>query len=697
MTRRFAIFVSLLVGLGLVPVADSAAKTKITFDRYHTPEEVIALLRSMASDHPALAEFISLGKSSGGSEIAALRLAASPQGGVGASAAAAATSPPPPDSRPAVFVSANIEGVHLLGTEAALFLAEKLLVGYGADKSVSALLDSKTVYITPLLNPDAAKFYFAAPKLERTTNARPVDDDLDMKMDEDGPEDLNKDGLITQMRVKDLEGKWIPDPASPRLLRLADPAKGEKGVYALYAEGLDNDGDGEYNEDPPGGVDLNRNFPHDFEHNVRAAGLWPVSEAETLALVKFLASHPRIALILNFSTENTLLNLQQTGQVRAGADKVKVPRQFASFLGLEPDQEYTLKEIAEAANAMGLGGGLEITEDMVASFLGMGPAVAIDKDDLPVIEAVQKEYKDALKAAKLDYPEKRAKGVGKGSFAAYAYYQYGVPIFSADLWSVPEPKKEQAADALNAEKLKAMSSDAFLALGEEKIAAFLKEQGAPPNITAEMLTKAVKSGQLTPAKMAEMMEKMPSRPKPEGDEHPDAYILKWADEAWKGKAFVPWTPFKHATLGDVEIGGLVPFVRLNPPPDALEKTLSAHADFYLKLMKKLPELKVREVKVAPLGRELYQVTAYFTNEGWLPTSTAQGRRSKNAWPIRVTLKTEPGQTVFSGRPIETIPFLAGSGDSKKLEWTVKGKKGSRLTISAGSPKLGAVEAAVVLE
>jgi hypothetical protein len=499
------------------------------------------------------------------------------------------------------------------------------------------------------------------------------------------------------MRVKDPEGKWIADPKEPRLMRLADPKKGEKGVYTLYTEGLDNDGDGEYNEDPAGGVELNRNFPHDFEYNTKPAGLWPVSEEGTIALLNFLDAHRNIALVLNFSTENTILNLQQTGQARVGGDKVKVPRQFASFLGLDPEQEYSLKEIVDVLKGTGLGGGMEITEELVASFLGLGPAVTIDRQDLPFFEAVQKEYKDAMKEAKFDYPEKRAKGVGQGSFVAYCYYQYGVPVFSVDLWSVPEPKKEPSQDALTPEKLKSMSAEDFLALSEEKIAAFLKEQGAPPSFNAEMLIKMVKSGQVTPPRMAEMMEKMPKRPQAEGEEHPDAYILKWADAAIQGKGFVNWAPYEHPTLGEVEIGGFVPYLKVTPPPVDIEKAISFHADFYIKLMDKLAGLQVSKTEVKALGQDVYQVAAYFTNPGWFPTSTAQGRRARTSWPIRVKLQTSADQSVFSGRPVETIAYLGGSGDTKKLEWTIKGKKSSALTITASSPKLGSATATVGLE
>ncbi|MCJ7587719.1 MAG: M14 family metallopeptidase [Candidatus Aminicenantes bacterium] len=679
MHRRYPVLMAAFTVLAMAAPALRPAAA------YHKPEEVAAVLQGYAAKYPQLAKLQSLGKGSGGSDIWLLRLAAQPQGA------------PDPDARPGIFVAANIEGVHLIGTEAALSIAERLLSGYGKDKALTDLLDRTTVYIAPLLNPDTARQAFASPRWERWTNARAVDNDLDAESDEDGPEDLNKDGLITQMRVKDPEGKYIPDPKEPRLMRLADPKKGEKGIYALYTEGLDNDGDGEYNEDAAGGVEVNRNFPHDFEYDTAAAGLYPTAEAETVTLLKFLTGRGNIALVLNFSTENTILNQQQTGQAKMASDKVKVPKMMAGFLGLEPDTEYTIKEIVDILKGMNIGGGMEITEDMVAMFFGMGPAIAIDRIDQPLFDEIQKTYKDALKEAKLDYPEKRAKGVGKGSFAAFCYYQYGVPVFSQDLWAVPEPKKEPAKDALTADKLKAMSSDEFTALGEDKIDAFLKEQGAPPNFNAAMLLKMVKSGQVTPPKMAEMMEKMPKRPGGDGEEHPDAYLLNWSDAALNGKGFVAWTSFKHPTLGEVEIGGFIPYLKLNPPAADMEKPVQFGVDFYLKLMAKLPVLSIKETKVEALGQDLYRLTVFFANNGWFPTSTAQGRRAQTAWPITVRLKTASGQTLFSGRPIESIPFLEGSDGTRKLEWTVRGPKGSGITVSAWSPRLGTAEAKLVLK
>ncbi|MBN2205765.1 MAG: hypothetical protein JW742_00030, partial [Candidatus Aminicenantes bacterium] len=414
---------SLVLMAALALLAPTAPPLR-TAESYRSPEDVAAALKSCAARYPDLVQLKTIGRGSGGSEIWVLRIAARAEGA------------PDPDVRPAVFIAANVEGVHLLGTEAALALAERLLAASAKDNGWAAFLKRTTVYIAPLLNPDTARKTFAAPLAEAWSNARPVDADLDGRDDEDGPDDLNKDGLITQMRVKDPAGRYLPDPKEPRLMRLANPLKGETGLYALYPEGLDNDGDGAYNEDGPGGVEVHRNFPHDFDYGNPAAGRYPASEVETVALLKFLSERGNIAMILGFGTENTILNQQQTGQARLGGDKVKVPRMFAGFLGLDPEAEYTIKEIVDLLKGMRIGGGMEITEDVVAMFLGLGPAVVIDRMDQPLFEEVQKAYKESLKAARSGYPEKRAKGVGKGAFAAYAYYQYGVFVFSLDLWSV---------------------------------------------------------------------------------------------------------------------------------------------------------------------------------------------------------------------------------------------------------------------
>jgi len=689
MNRKYRLSVAVIFLGGLIFFSGSILSNQTEKKSQPFPirplEEILSSLRSLASQNEKLARIIKIGESYGQRDLIVVELAAKD-----------APSARPPEERPAILVTANLEGLHFLGTEASCRLARKLIEGYGKDKVITEILNRRTVYIAPLLNPDAYISWFGRFKWERMGNSRPVDEDNDGQLDEDGPEDLNNDGYITQMRVKDPEGTYIVDPKEPRLMRLADPKKGEKGIYKIYSEGIDNDGDGTINEDPSGGIETNRNFPHDFEYFVKTCGPFPASEPETQALLKFLASRRHIALILNFSTENTILNLQQTGQARAGTDRVRLPRMYASMLGLEPDQEYTLKEIVEALRSSGMAGGMEITEEMVASFLGLGPAVAIDRQDLPVFEAIQKEYKEGLNKAGLDYPERRARPVQKGSFVAYGYYQYGVPVFSVDIWNVPEPKKAGEKETLTPDRLKSMTSEEFISLGEDRINAFLKAMGAPASLTAASLLEMVRSEKLTPGRLAEMMEKMPARPTLSGEEHPEAYLLVWSDTALGGQGFINWAPFKHPTLGEVEIGGFIPGLRFLPPADLAEKTIDFHLNFYLDLMRRVPEIEIQEIKASALSEGVYEINVFLTNPGWFPTSTAQGRRAMTSWPIRVKLNLNKDQELFSGQPVALIPFINGSGEVKKVTWTIRAKKGSRLAVEAYSPKLGRVARSIIL-
>jgi hypothetical protein len=617
----------LLVAVLCASLAGAGAPSPPT--GYRSPTEVRTLLQSWVHAHPDVAKLLPFGKSAGGRELLLLQIAA------------ASKDAPPPEERPAILVVANLEGSHLIGTEGALRVAETLLERRAKDPAVARLLSRHTVYVAPLMNPDGAASAFATPRLERQTNDSPVDSDLDTVTDEDGPQDLDGDGLITTMRVREPDGKLVADPDEPRLLRPAEAKKGESGIYALYAEGIDDDGDGQLNEDGPGGADLARNFPHDFEHASREAGLWPVSQPETIALLEFLSRRRTVALVLGFSRENTFLNMQQTGRAQTDTDKVRVPERFAELLGVEPDTEIDVDEAVERIKAANvLPPAVEVTKERVVQMMGGGPAVAIDKEDLPLLEAVQKEYKDALAAAKIEYPEKRAKGVGRGSFFAWCYFQLGVPVFSADLWTFPDPPGEKDA----------------------------------PKDTPK-----------------------PS-PKPGASPEPsaDALYLKWSDSGLGGAGFIPWRPFKHPTLGDVEIGGFVPLARANPPAPEIGKTADAHAELYLKLMQRLPELAIKSTKVETKGEDTYKVTVHVANTGWFPTATAQGRRARTAWPVTVRLTLAESQTLFSGLPVESIPSLAGSGGTHKLEWVVRGPKGSTLELVASAPRAGTASTTIAL-
>ena len=103
------------------------------------------------------------------------------------------------------------------------------------------------------------------------------------------------------MRRKVKGGRFKVSPDDPRLLVRARPD--EEGEYeVLGLEGIDNDADGLVNEDPPGGYDMNRNWPADWqpEHIQGGAGDFPLCWPETRAIARFVLDHPNIAGVQAF-------------------------------------------------------------------------------------------------------------------------------------------------------------------------------------------------------------------------------------------------------------------------------------------------------------------------------------------------------------------------------------------------------------
>jgi len=209
-------------------------------------------------------------------------------------------------TRPAMLVVAGVEGNDLTGPFTAVSWVESLLKQYRDDPAKAAFLKTTTIYVVPCLNPDATERYFVTPKNEMTVNGTPHDDDHDGLTDEDGGEDLNGDGLITMMRVEDKEGEYTLDPNDNRLLLKADPVKGESPTWKLLPEGTDSDHDKRWNEDGPGGVNFNRDFPYKYSYFAADAGTDPICENETRALADFVVNHPNVGVVMTYGGADNL-------------------------------------------------------------------------------------------------------------------------------------------------------------------------------------------------------------------------------------------------------------------------------------------------------------------------------------------------------------------------------------------------------
>ena len=638
----------------------SAAAAELSFDRYHTPAAVNAALSDFARANPASTNLHTLARSAGGRDLLLLEIG------------------PEVDkdkkSIPAVFVAANMEGTVPLATEAALYLIKLLLEKPDVHKD-------RTWYILPCGNPDAAIGYFKKPLNENPRNATPFNDDQDDQTDEDGVEDLDGNGVITAMRVEDPEGRWMPVPGEPRLMKRADWAKGEKGMYKLYTEGIDNDADGEYNEDGPGGVNIGITFPHLFQFFTATGGRWSGSEEESFHLIKFVSDHREIGMAFVFGASNFCMNPPRGGR-RGEADltKLRIPERFASFMGADPDKDYTMEEVIEMVKPI-VPPGMEVDESMVASFLGLGAVVNPLADDLKFYQELSDKYKEFLKEYKIDTERLEPAPDKDGALELWAYYHLGLPSFAMDFWTLPKVKEEKKEEeAITPEKLAKMTNEEFIALGEEKIDAFLKSAGAPANFKAKMVIDALKGGKMDTKKMAEMMKKMPKPASEEGADPKDKALLAFSDKELGGKGFVAWAPFQHPTLGAVEIGGAVPFVAHTPPADRIQSLLAGQVPWVLELSRKMARIKVGKTEVKPLGGNVYRVKVWVENTGYLPYPTAMGKRNKRILPVIVTLEGD-GFKIVDGLKRSLIQAIAGN-QAASVTWIVHAEKPTELTVKA---------------
>lgn len=302
------------------------------------------------------------------------------------------------DERAALLIVAGIDATHETGISVARSLADRIATEH------AGLLADRTVYIVPLVNPDASARRSRGPigSYDLRHAPKPIDQDRDRRIDEDGPNDLNGDGYITLMRVRNpgpgsgLTATHVEHEDDPRLLRPADRSKGEIPVYAVMTEGIDEDGDGQVAEDPEGGIDLSRHFPYLWDEFDPVTGDYPLEDPGARALANWMLERPNLVAVLAYGPHDTLSSIPPDGKFD---DSRRVP------LGIESDDKRTYEKISEAfVEATGL---------------------------------------------------KKAEGrSNEGTLHGWAYAHLGLYSFSTPLWSLPEATvaEDSAGDAASAEQ-----------------------------------------------------------------------------------------------------------------------------------------------------------------------------------------------------------------------------------------------------
>jgi len=626
--RAFYKFLSVGVFLfaGLFLQGTVIAQKTVSYKNY---EDMTVILKKLVKSNPEIAKIESIGKTTGDRDIWLLTLG-NPKG-------------ISLDERPGILLSSNAEADHLLGSELSLGIIEKIIKGYGKDEDITKSLNDHVIYCLPRINPDGAESFFESLKKGFKTNMTPYDGDNDGRIDEDGPDDLNGDGIITMMRVKDPSGDYCLDPTNNKLLKKADPTKGETGIYKVFWEGLDNDGDGFINEDPVGGTDINRNFAHEYPYYQADAGIHMVCELETRAVMDWIIKHRNIGIMLSFSQSDNLIT-PPNAKGKLSSDRALDLVDFANASNKEAGK---VGMISTRRSYRGYGMGQYFSmsrgSSQQQSSRSRRPArkaaTTYNKEDLTYYTQVSEKYKEltGIKTA----PVLRDP---KGAFSEYGYFQYGVLSLTTPGWGFPEVQD-------TAKKV-------------------------------SQKNKRASGGRLGAGRMS--------------SESVDAAYYKYLENSGID-GFVEWEKVNHPDFDDVEVGGFTPYEIVNPEPDKISELVDSHTDFVVYLSSLFAKIKITNTEVISHGDGLFRIKAVVCNEGFLPTSLQHGVVSRSVKPTMVRLEVKPEQIISGNAKTNFFQQLQGSRNQQSYEWLIKGKKGDKIELKVISQKAGHDKAIIKLK
>jgi hypothetical protein len=275
----------------------------VDFRSYPDAAAVTTFVRRLCADHPDLARCRVIGQSVQGRDLLALYVGS----GEG-----------PAGSRPAVLVEAGSHAREAISVQVALFFAWWLLSEYGSDPLATHLVKTRDIIIVPLLNPDGYELFLFENVAQRR-NACPVDDDGDGLADEDSAQGFGFAGGASEWWELEFDPEWVRRTPALFATGWQRHATGRHAGYRAAGEPVlpqDTDGDGQFWEDPVGGVDLNRNFAAGWQFaspdpaSPLYRGVAPFSEPETRALRDLVLATPELLTAIS---------------LHSGADRIMMP------------------------------------------------------------------------------------------------------------------------------------------------------------------------------------------------------------------------------------------------------------------------------------------------------------------------------------------------------------------------------------
>lgn len=283
--------------------AKKGGRIRLPLNRWLGFDELTTLLRRWEERYPGLIDVSSIGKTNERRDIWLCTVTDTSTGAH--------------DTKPAIWVDANIHATELTGSAAALNLIDRLLRGFRRDEKITRALRTRTFYVVPRLSADGAEEAMKdRPRFVRSsTRPWPREEQRDGLI----TADVDGDGRILTMRIRDDNGTWKASDDDPRLLVPRAPDEDGPGpYYRLLAEGEIQNYDGiTIKPAPPlAGLDINRNYPHDWRPGSAqsGAGPFPTSEPELRAVVEAVVARPNICTYIQYHTASAVHLRPWSGQ-----------------------------------------------------------------------------------------------------------------------------------------------------------------------------------------------------------------------------------------------------------------------------------------------------------------------------------------------------------------------------------------------
>ena len=177
-------------------------------------------------------------------------------------------------------------------------------------------------------------------------------------------------------------------------------------------------------------------------------------------------------------------------------------------------------------------------------------------------------------------------------------------------------------------------------------------------------------------------------------EDPAANYLRWAQQQGISNTFTEWKTIQHPDYPNqkVEVGGLDPFVLVNPPYKMVGDLVKKHTDFLVKLAAQQAVIETTNLKTEKLGNGLTRVSIDVMNTGGLSTHSKLGERSYFLKKMKVAVKTDKLEVV-GGRKVQLLNTLE-AGSTQTFSWLIKGT--GTISIEAGCPTAGTKTVEVTL-